>query len=85
MGRHYSKFYDDRTGRNDFLKEGRISVDIRKKKNILRVVKQWSRLSGDVLEALPLEIFKIRLDGSEKPDLPVGVPVHCRGVGIDDF
>ena len=23
--------------------------------------------------------------GSEQPDLPVGVPVHCRGVGPDDF
>ena len=22
---------------------------------------------------------------SEQPDLAVGVPVHCRGVGLDDF
>ena len=23
--------------------------------------------------------------GSEQPNLAVGVPVHCRGVGLDDF
>jgi len=23
--------------------------------------------------------------GSEKPDRDVGVPVHCRGDGLDDF
>jgi len=23
--------------------------------------------------------------GSEQPDVAVGVPVHCRGVGLDEY
>ena len=35
------------------------------------------------MTALSLETFKVRLDGTEQADLAVGVPVRCRGVGLD--
>ena len=43
------------------------------------MVRHWNRMSGKVVEALSLETFKV----SEQPDIAVGVPVHCRGVGLD--
>ncbi|KFV59241.1 hypothetical protein N341_08582, partial [Tyto alba] len=46
------------------LKEGRFRLDIRKKFFTMRVVKHWNRLPKEVVGALSLEIFKIRLDGA---------------------
>ena len=49
-----------------------------------RVVKHWHRLSRSVVDAPSLETPKVRLDGTlEHPDLAVGVPVHCRGIGLE--
>jgi len=42
-------------------------------------------LPRDGVEASFLQTFKPRLDGAEQPDLAVGVPVHCRGVGLGDL
>ena len=42
-------------------------------------------LPGDVVEALSLETFKVRLDGALSTCSSVGVPVHCRGVGPNDL
>jgi len=41
-------------------------------------VKDWKRLPGEVVDSPSLEAPKVRLEGSEQPYLPVGVPVHCR-------
>lgn len=43
------------------LKEGRFRLDIRKSITI-RVVKQWHRLPREVVDALPLETSKVRLN-----------------------
>jgi len=51
---------------------------------MIRLLRHWNRLPGDMVDALSLETFKVSLD-SEQPDLPVDVPVHCRGVGLDDL
>lgn len=44
--------------------EGRFGLDIRKKLPKLRMVRHWHRLIREVVDALSLEIFKIRLDGA---------------------
>ncbi|KFM10571.1 hypothetical protein AS27_08620, partial [Aptenodytes forsteri] len=46
------------------LKEGRFSLDIRKKFFTLRVMKHWHRLPREVVDAPSLETFKVRLDGA---------------------
>ena len=37
-------------------------MDIRKKFYTIRVVRHWNRLSREVVDALSLETFKVRLD-----------------------
>ncbi|KFP18710.1 hypothetical protein Z169_12865, partial [Egretta garzetta] len=46
------------------LKEGRFRLDTRKKFFIMRVVRHWSRLPREALDAPSLEVFKARLDGA---------------------
>ena len=65
------------------LKEGRFRLEIRKKLFRMKVVKQWNRLSEEVVGAQSLETFKAR--GSQQPDLVENVPAHCRGLGLDDL
>jgi len=52
-----------------------------KKSFKVRVMRHWHRLPRKVVDALSLETFKARLDRT--PDRAVGVPVHCRGIGLD--
>ena len=46
------------------LEEGRFRLDIRKKFFTVRVVRHWSRLPSEVVDAPSLEAFKARLDGA---------------------
>ncbi|KFQ95120.1 hypothetical protein Y956_14818, partial [Nipponia nippon] len=46
------------------LKEGRFSLDIRKKFFTTRVVRHWNRLPTEVVDAPSLEVCKARLDGA---------------------
>ncbi|KFP15299.1 hypothetical protein Z169_08652, partial [Egretta garzetta] len=46
------------------VKEGRFSLDIRKKFFNVRVVSHWNRLPREVVDAPSLEMYKARLDGA---------------------
>jgi len=44
-------------------------------------------LPREVVDAPSLETPKVRVSGqgSDEPDVAVGIPVHRRGVGLDDL
>jgi len=49
-------------------------------------MRQWNRLPREVVDAPSLEINEGQAGGSSgHPDVVVGVPVHCQGVGLDDL
>jgi len=59
----FSRVCCNRTRSNSFkLREGRFRLDIRKKFFTIRVVKHWSRLPREGVEAPYLETFKARLN-----------------------
>ena len=61
-------------------------MDIRKTFFTMRVVRHWTRLLREAVDAPSLEVFKVRLDRDfEQPDLVKDVPAHGRGVGLDDL
>ena len=63
MERDSVREYNYRT-RGLKLKEERFRLDIRKKLFTPRVVRHWSRLSIDALDAPSLKVLKTRLDGA---------------------
>lgn len=46
------------------LKEGRFTLDLRKKQFIIRMAKHWHGLCGEVVAAPSWETFKAKLDGA---------------------
>ena len=63
--RLFIKTCSDRMKGNGFkLEEGRFGLDIRKKLFTVEVVRHWSRLSREAVDAPSMEAFKARLDGA---------------------
>jgi len=61
----FSRACCDRTRSNSFmLREGKFSLDIRKKLLTMRVAKHWNRLLREAVDAPSLETFKSRLNGA---------------------
>jgi len=65
MGTNFSMACCDRTKGSGFkLKEGRFRLGIRKTFFTVRVVRHWSRLPREVVDAPSLERFNVRMDGT---------------------
>lgn len=65
--RPFSRSCCDRTRGNNFKpKEEWSRLGIRKMLFMVKVMKQWSRFPREVVDALSLEMFNVRLDG--QPD-----------------
>jgi len=60
------------------LEEGRFRLDIRKKFFTVMVMRQWSRLPREVVDAPP---WKVRLDGALSNLVQWEVSLHIAGVG----
>jgi len=61
----FTRVYSDRTSGKDYkLKEGRFRLAIRKKFFTMRVVKHWTRLLREAVDAPSVEVFKVRSDGT---------------------
>ena len=64
-GKLFSKACCNSTRSNGFkLKERRIRIDLRKTFFTVRMVRHWTRLPIEVVDAPSLETFKVRLDGA---------------------
>jgi len=62
--RSFSRVFCDRTGENGFkLKEGGFRLNIRKKVFVIRLVRNWNRLPGDVVDTLSLESSRLGWTG----------------------
>jgi len=44
-----------------------------------------TKLKKNIKKSVPAEIQDQAGWGSEQPDLAVGVPVHCKGFGLDSL
>jgi len=63
--RLFTRPCSDRAKGNGFkLKEGRFTLDIRKKIFMIRVVRPWPRLPREAVDARSLPMFKARLAGA---------------------
>lgn len=50
------------------------------------MARHWNRMFREVMDVPDIGDIQGQDGlGSEKPDLAVDVPVHCAGVGLDDF
>ena len=76
---------DNSRTRGNGLREGKFSLDVRRKFFTGRVVRCWNRLPREVVDAPSLEAFRTSLEGPWQPclvlNVDVGGPVCGRGVG----
>jgi len=60
-------------------------LNIRRKTFTIRVGMHWNRLPRRGGCSIPGDTKGQDGQGSEKPHLAVDVPIHCRGVELDDL